>query len=104
MMLHNFGHEKGSLLNVLDCMTEDAAHFLNLSDRDSHRVAERCHELISGGGRKKHRKKYTQRPGGSSDTYEAGAEPIFVADTGGSSDTNECDWEAIFAADTGGLG
>ena len=74
MMLHNFGHEKGSLLNVLDYLTRDAANFFNLSDKDSHRVASRSHELLSGGV-KSHRKKSKGRPGGSKDTYEAGSEP-----------------------------
>ena len=26
MMFHNFGHEKASLLNVLDCMTKSSAY------------------------------------------------------------------------------
>ena len=81
MMFHNFGHEKASLLNILDCMTTSSAKFLKISDNDSRRVAKRNHELIVGGSRKKHRNKSVQRPG-SGETYEAGCEPIFVADTG----------------------
>ena len=52
MMIHNFGHEKASLLNVLDCMTASSAKFLKISDNDSRRVAKRNHELIVGGSKK----------------------------------------------------
>ena len=68
VMEHNFGHEKGSLLNCLDAMSKPAQRMLRYKNTESIRVASRKHHVVPGGARTKNRKKTSCR----NSSYEAG--------------------------------
>ena len=57
VLVHNFGHEKGSLLHCLECMTKPTERDLRQKDRDSIRNAKRQHIVTDGGRRSRNRKK-----------------------------------------------
>ena len=57
VLVHNFGHEKGSLLHCLESMTKPAELDLRQKDRDSIRVAARQHIVTDGGRRTRNRRK-----------------------------------------------
>ena len=74
VMEHNFGHEKGSLLQCWESMTKPAEHDLRYRNTESINVASRRHDVVPRGARTKHRKKIsTNRDQG----YDASMKEIF---------------------------
>ena len=57
VLVHNFGHEKGSLLHCLASMTKPVEQDLRYKDIESIRVANRKHKVTSGGQRSRDRLK-----------------------------------------------
>ena len=59
ILIHNFGHEKSSILYLIDMMTQEAFHYLSQKDNDSIRNSKKEHMLADKGVRK-HRLKYVK--------------------------------------------
>ena len=99
VLVHNFGHERSSILYILDMMTKQAFDYLSQKDNDSIRNSKKEH-VIAAKGIKKHRLKYVKydycedtmqklkkhkppsRPTpeaskAADQKYESGCEPIF---------------------------
>ena len=82
VLVHNFGHEKGSLLHCLESMTKPAELELRQKDRDSIRVAARQHIVTDGGRRTRNRRKVksgvrnVRNIVNNNEGYKVGMEPI----------------------------
>ena len=78
VLVHNFGHEKGSLLHCLESMTKPAELDLRKKDRDSIRVAARQHKVTDGGQKSRNRTKIrsVRNIVNNNEGYAAGMEPI----------------------------
>ena len=63
VMVHNFGHYRGSLLHVLGCMSAAATKALKQADKDAERVSKRVYRRFREGNRrgKTHRPKMNQK-------------------------------------------
>ena len=101
ILIHNFGHEKSSILYLIDMMTQESFHYLSQKDNDSIRNSKKEH-MLAAKGVKKQRLKYvkydycedTMQPlkkhkppsiiipetsKAADQKYKSGCEPIFVA-------------------------
>ena len=111
ILVHNFGHEKSSILYVIDMMTQSSYNYLVQKDNDSLRNSKKEHMLAEKGVRK-HRKKYvkydyceyTMQPlkkhkppdiiipeasKAVDEKYKSGCEPIFVGSKSNSKSTTK---------------